>query len=146
LIEKGADVTAADIDGRTALHVAARYGCEKVVEMLLAAGADVTAIDNSGRTALQLAAQGTGINMNMNIVFLLHNVAESESSELKVIPDSIDDVENFKELMEKRREAQARLLLDQKVRDNACDLEGVTPVLIGLFTRELDRLLQVPYE
>ena len=55
LLEAGADVSATDADGWTALHGAAQRGHARVVQLLLAAGADVNAVDGSGRTPLMRA-------------------------------------------------------------------------------------------
>lgn len=52
LIDKGADVTQADKNGRTPLHEAARYGLIDVIKALLDKGADVNAADQKGRTPL----------------------------------------------------------------------------------------------
>jgi ankyrin repeat protein len=56
LIERGADATAAEADGTTALHWAARAGDAALVEGLLRAGAAANAANRYGVTALQLAA------------------------------------------------------------------------------------------
>ena len=58
LLEKGADVRAANHDGVTALMLAAEGGHEAVAQLLLQHGADVAAASNDGATALMLAAQG----------------------------------------------------------------------------------------
>ena len=50
-----ADVTAADYDHRTALHIAAADGNPEATRLLLGAGADPSSRDRWGRTALQEA-------------------------------------------------------------------------------------------
>ena len=51
------DVATQDEDGRTALHLAAMYGHDNVVEMLLEAKADLSTQDKWGRTVLHMAAE-----------------------------------------------------------------------------------------
>ena len=59
LIKDGADVNAAQGDGATALHWAARAGNAELVQMLLYAGANVMATTRLGAyTPLMMAAQG----------------------------------------------------------------------------------------
>lgn len=59
LVERGADVTAADAAGYTPLHLAAPRGNLALVRVLLAAGADPNARTEAGQTPLDLAsAQG----------------------------------------------------------------------------------------
>ena len=56
LLEHGADVAATDLDGRTALHLAALRGVKvDYLESLVAHGADPAAHDDAGHTALDLA-------------------------------------------------------------------------------------------
>ncbi|MGE0815953.1 MAG: ankyrin repeat domain-containing protein [Vicinamibacterales bacterium] len=60
LLHQGADVNAAQGDGMTALHWAARHGDAALTETLLYAGANVMATSRLGRyTALHVACQGT---------------------------------------------------------------------------------------
>lgn len=56
LIDAGASVTMAAVDGETALHAAARMGHDLVVQRLAQAGADVNARDEDGSTPLHIAA------------------------------------------------------------------------------------------
>ena len=58
LLEKGADVEAAQTDGVTALMLAAQGGHEAVAQLLLQHSADVAAARNDGATALMYAALG----------------------------------------------------------------------------------------
>lgn len=56
LLEKGADIEAEDLDGRTALLEAAGNGQETLVRLLLEKDANVEAKDRRKRTALFKAA------------------------------------------------------------------------------------------
>jgi hypothetical protein len=57
LLERGADVDAAQRGGYTALHSAAHNGNEELARVLLAAGADPTRATDDGRTPADLAAE-----------------------------------------------------------------------------------------
>ena len=56
LLEAGADVNTADVNGRTALIWAAQKGHTETSQALLEAGADVNAKGEDGYTALMYAA------------------------------------------------------------------------------------------
>lgn len=57
LLEKGAQVNARDISGRTALMRAARHGQEEVCKLLIAQGANINAKADDGDTALMSATE-----------------------------------------------------------------------------------------
>jgi ankyrin repeat protein len=61
LLEQGAEVSAADQNGDTALHYAARNddknGAKVLCDMLLEFGAAAAAVNNAGQTALDIATE-----------------------------------------------------------------------------------------
>ena len=68
LINKRADVNATNKYGETALHGAAFYGSEDIVQALVIAGTDVNVTNKYGRTALQMAKRyGRYDNVNKAI-------------------------------------------------------------------------------
>lgn len=58
LIEHEVDVNAPDEDGYSALHIAARRGHSRVVEMLMTWNANVHLVGRKGWTAVHHAAHG----------------------------------------------------------------------------------------
>lgn len=56
LVRFGIDLEMKDLEGRTALHVAAWQGTYAIVECLIQRGADINAIDNEGRTPLHMCS------------------------------------------------------------------------------------------
>ena len=60
LLERAADVQAAESDGMTALHWAVQRDAVEIVDLLLAAGADVSASNHYGVTPLTLASLNGG--------------------------------------------------------------------------------------
>ena len=55
LLQRGADIDAADDNGWTALHIACHQKFEKSVDVLVAAGANVNIKNSAGHAACQLA-------------------------------------------------------------------------------------------
>jgi uncharacterized protein len=60
LLDRNADINAADDRGRTALMIAAELDHVAIVELLVARGADRSITDKQGKTALDLAT-GEGL-------------------------------------------------------------------------------------
>jgi ankyrin repeat protein len=61
LLERGVNVAAADQDGNTALHYAAKNrnknGAKTLCDMLLEFGADASVVNNAGKAALDIATE-----------------------------------------------------------------------------------------
>jgi hypothetical protein len=76
LLENGADVNAANIEGTTALILSAGEGSLATVEVLLEHGADVDVIDEDGDTALKVAKEFD----HEEIVLALRNARASGSA------------------------------------------------------------------
>lgn len=55
LLAQGADINAAQADGYTPLHVAARNGNEEMIKFLLENMADINAMTDDGQTPMELA-------------------------------------------------------------------------------------------
>lgn len=68
LIKQNTDVNLQDLDGETALMLAARYGNIEVVKLLLQLGADPFMKNKDGKRALQLAKHSWVYHFNFNRV------------------------------------------------------------------------------
>jgi ankyrin repeat protein len=73
LLEKGADPTAQDKDGKTPLHFASEWGNVEDIQMLLERGADPTTQDKDGKTPLHSASEKGDVE---NIQMLLERGAD----------------------------------------------------------------------
>jgi ankyrin repeat protein len=57
LLDKGAVVSAQDLGGSTALHLAADQGHREIISLLIDRGAEVGLVDKRGRTPLHRSAR-----------------------------------------------------------------------------------------
>jgi ankyrin repeat protein len=79
LIEKGADISARDVHGRTPLHFT-YCGSSEMVLALVEHGADVHATDRMGRTALHYAARDLDISVISCLVELGSDINAKDAS------------------------------------------------------------------
>jgi ankyrin repeat protein len=145
-------INARDSGGKTALHWAALYGQEKVMELLLANKADVNSLDEDGFTPLHWAAT---FNQSDAVKVLLANKADTNlkvpkygwtALRLTVIhghmataeallnggaDPNLKDAENIPLLHQaviRGKKEMVELLLANKANVNAKDSEGETPL------------------
>lgn len=139
LLEGGTGIAWSGEDGHTALHLAARYGRESVVQLLLDRGADTeiksAKTDDSwdikfrcGRTPLHWAAAGfnTGASHKAVVKLLLENgadVAAKNSSLRTPLQDSIKHCDESYDPI-----GVAELLLDNGAPVSAQDDAGWSPI------------------
>ncbi|KAF8541491.1 ankyrin repeat-containing domain protein [Trichophaea hybrida] len=117
----GADVSATNKKGRTALVEAAEHGDEEIVKMLLDAGADPNATDKNGRTALiEAASNGWGDIVGM----LLSAGAEASASDC--VGESA-----WMEVAKSGFEEVAQVLLEHKATDESMNYVLATAAMKG---------------
>lgn len=83
LLAYKADVNARDVDGDTALHLAAAAGNVEVAEALIGAGSDVNAVNDNGYSPLALAAAQANIEL---LRMLVRHGACKSSGKLNGMP------------------------------------------------------------
>ncbi|CAM6091404.1 unnamed protein product [Calypogeia fissa] len=115
-LQKGVDPSAADYDGRTALHAAAATGHTDAVTLLIKQGADVNKRDSSGNTPLVAALRG-GYGATAQV--MLKGGATTDTQELGI------------ELCKAAATGDTRYvtnLVKHGVDPNAADYAGSTPL------------------
>lgn len=79
LIKSGADVNATMQNGETALHVAARSGALRMVQILLTEKADTSGVGISGETPLHVAVRNCNYHVAKEL--LEHSASQKSKSE-----------------------------------------------------------------
>ena len=121
LLQKKADVNAAQTDGTTALHWAVRLDDLETAELLIRAGANVSAATRAGATPLQLAA----VNGNAAIIAALIKAGADPNAPLTKYGDTT--------LMMAARTGNPeaiKVLLDNGAKANAVETWGGTTALM----------------
>lgn len=81
MVELGVDVNIQNGSGQTALMMAARYGCEKIVTYLLDSGADVNLRDGYRNSALDYAIRGDRVEVARYLIDCKAQVSPSVEGE-----------------------------------------------------------------
>lgn len=95
LLEQGVDPNATWFDGdqETALMVAAGFGFEEVVELLIAAGADASMRDSWGRTACIWAAEGHHVRLAEHLWQAQTGRSPAKLTRQDLLPTKLDGIE-----------------------------------------------------
>ncbi|RDW85731.1 hypothetical protein BP5796_04056 [Coleophoma crateriformis] len=118
LVEKGADINAADMNGRTLLYRASENGHIDVVKLLLEKGADVNATDKNGWTPLCTASQHRHIDVVKLLLEMGADVnAADENGRTPLYWVSFRGHVNI-----------IKLLLEKEADINTADKRGFTPL------------------
>jgi len=130
LLQKKADVNAAQIDGTTALHWAVRADDLETADLLIHAGANVSVANREGVTPLQLAAT----NGNAAMIGKLIKAGANPNASLSKFGDTA--------LMLAARTGKTdavKVLLDNGAQVNAIETwGGTTPLMWAVSERHLD--------
>jgi len=132
LLQKKADVNAAQVDGTTALHWAVRADDVEMADLLIRAGANVSAANREGVMPMQLAA----INGNATMIEKLIKAGADPNAPLSKFKDTA--------LMLASRTGKTdavRVLLDNGAQVNTVETwGGTTPLMWSVSERHFDTI------
>ena len=121
LIQRGADVSTADENGNTPLHIASEYGNQEVARLLIEQGADISAATKDGAAPLHNASQ----NGHQEVTRLLVERGADVSPATKdgTTPLHLASLNGYQDV--------ARLLIDRGVDVSGATADGTTPLHIA---------------
>ncbi|KAJ5902932.1 hypothetical protein N7495_003460 [Penicillium taxi] len=118
LIEKGANIEAADVDGKTPLHNASISGFQNIVGFLIEKGANIEAIDKNGETPLHKAST---LGKQKVVEFLIENGANIEAADVDGKTSLHNaSISGFQDIVE--------FLIENGANIEAADVNGKTPL------------------
>ncbi|KAJ1488962.1 ankyrin repeat-containing domain protein [Baffinella frigidus] len=99
LLEHGGDVSAKTVKDKTPLHIAARWGYEKIARLLLAHGADVSAISHDAATPLHFCQHIDGKGRELKMLLLQHGADVSRKNKRGRTPQDTAALEPFHDIV-----------------------------------------------
>src|SRR6266478_4828778 len=128
LLERDADVSAQDKDGRTPLHLASQAGQLDVTCVLIEHGADVSTQNKDGQTPLHLASQVRRLDVAGTLI----------KRGADVSAQSKDGQTPLHLALQEGQLDVARMLIERGADGSAQNKDGQTPLLLALQAGQLD--------
>jgi ankyrin repeat protein len=142
-----------DDNGRTMLHLAALWGKQKIISLLLEKGANINAVDNNGDTALTLSLKNSNSKNALNALKILFkikdlnlNIINNENQNILHIMAGANKSREYINSLNKKELANVHNLANgiktlQRLQPqifetlvNAKDIYGKTPLIYTLIT------------